>query len=121
MGVFQSRDWPPEGDIWSLDIVESVGEGLPSGVDWPLGNHYVTIVGISMVTITDIDDTPLSRKPRVICWVNGRRVKTRIWFDDTEPTTGPIRKYPEIDLNYLQTKFRMRDPYQVTLRGWTKH
>ena len=46
-----------------------------------------------MVTIKEIDDTPVARKLRVVRWVNGRRVKSRVWFDDTEPTTGPIRKY----------------------------
>ncbi len=74
-----------------------------------------------MVTIKEIDETPVVRKLRITRWVNGRRVKSRVWFDDTEPTTGPIRKYPEIDLAYFQNKARTRDPFQVTLLGWTKH
>ncbi len=71
------------------------------------------------LTILESDQTPLDRKRRLVRWVKGRRVKTRWWFDDSEPTTGPIRKYPKIDLNYFQNKFRARDPYQVTLRPWT--
>jgi len=76
-------------------------------------------VGGFMVTISETDTTPVVRKRRIICWVKGRRVNTRWWFDDSEPTTGPIRKYPKIDLNYLKSKYVAGDPYQVTLRGWT--
>jgi hypothetical protein len=68
--------------------------------------------------LLDIDTTPLVRKRRLVRWVDGRRIKTRWWFDDTEPTTGPIRKYPTIDLAYFQRTARARDPYQITLRPW---
>lgn len=69
-------------------------------------------------TIERIDDSPLDRKRRLIRWVDGRRIKTRWWFDDSEPTTGPIRKYPKIDLNYFQNTAD-RSNYQISLRPWT--
>jgi len=85
----------------------------------PLGALNAKHVGGYMVlTIAKIDSTPLQRKRRLIRWVKGRRVITRWWFDDTEPTTGPIRKYPTIDLAYFQETARARDPYQITLRPW---
>ncbi len=71
------------------------------------------------LTISKIDSTPLHRRVRIIRWINGQRVKTRLYFDDKEPTTGPIRKYPQIDLAYFQRKARARDPFQVTLKPWT--
>ncbi len=119
MGVVRLRNRPPEGFQWLLDIADHVGKESHFGGSLPRGTLYVRLVGISMVTISDTDTTPLVRKRRIICWVRGKRVNTRWWFDDTEPTTGPIRKYPKIDLNYLKSKYRAGDPYQVSLRYWT--
>ncbi len=70
------------------------------------------------LTIEDTDTTPLLQKRRLTCTVRGRRVKTRWYYEIVEPTTGPIRKYPTIDLAYFERTARARDPYQVTLRPW---
>jgi len=70
------------------------------------------------LTIAKIDTSPLVRKRRLIMTVKGRRILTRWWFDDNEPTTGPIRKYPTVDLAYFVRTARARDPYQITLRPW---
>lgn len=70
------------------------------------------------------DTTPTHRKLRVVRIVNGRRVKTRIWFDDTGADIGiPPKsedKFEIIDLEYFQKKAVNLETYQVTLRPWTQ-
>lgn len=70
-----------------------------------------------------IDTTPTHRKVRTIRFVNGRRVKTRIWFDDSGADIGIPPKsetYEKINLEYYQKKAVNLKSYQITLRPWTE-
>ena len=72
-------------------------------------------------TITENDTTPLKRKLRFVRRVNGRRVKTRVVFDDTGAERIPqkmCQPFPEINLRYFQEIAPKLGSYQVTLRPW---
>ncbi len=88
----------------------------------PLGTFIVMCVDyIQGDTMERIDTTPLFRRIRFRKRVNGRRVKTRVWFDETGAERIPQKsiKFPTIDLEYYQKVAPDLETYQITLRPWT--
>lgn len=87
----------------------------------PLGTFIVMYVDRTQGDIMErIDTTPLHRRIRFRKRVHGRRVKTRLWFDDTGAERIPQKSkiFEVIDLEYFQKTAPDLDTYQVTLRPW---
>ncbi len=87
----------------------------------PLGTSTAMYVGYIRGDIMEkIDTTPLLRRIRFRKTVNGRRVKTRLWFDDNGAERIPQKsiEFPIIDLEYYQKIAPNLETYQITLRPW---
>ncbi len=103
----------------------AVGDVYTSRVAMRLGTSTATCAeSIRGGTVEKVDTTPLARKIRFRKTINGIRINTQLWFDDSGAERIPQKSikvlHPEIDLDYFQKTAITLVTYQVSLRPWTE-